>query len=95
MFWTNATDTEPRHTDFILIVSTFDKKGVELKRDARTYRIPATGDVPPTGRLDRGINVEFHTQPNPKAVRARFTVRVNASGRIGAVDAAMGQTTRH
>lgn len=91
LFWTNATATEARHADFILIVSTFDKKGVELKRDARTYKIPATGDVPPTGRLDRGIDVQFHTMPDPKAVRARFTVRVNASGRIGAVDAAMGK----
>jgi hypothetical protein len=95
LFWTNATETEKRHADFILIVSTFDKKGVELKRDARTYRIAASGDVAPTGRLDRGINVEFHTEPNPKAVRARFTVRVSASGRIGAVDAAMGQAAGH
>jgi len=94
LFWTNATETEARHADFILVVSTFDKKGIELKRDARTYKIAATGDVPPTGRLDRSITVQFHTLPDPKAVRARFTVRVNASGRIGAVDAAMGPAAR-
>ena len=85
--WTPATDTEARHVDFILVVSTFDKKGVELDRDARTYKIAAKGVVPPTGRLDRGVNIEFHVKPQAKAVRARFTVRVTSSGRIGTVDA--------
>lgn len=85
--WTPASDTEKRHADFVLIVSTFDKKGVELHRDARTYLIPASGDVPAVGPLDRDINIRYHVLNDPKAVRARFTVRVTASGRIGTQDA--------
>ncbi len=87
--WTPATGTEPRHADFIMVVSTFDKKGVELSRDAKTYAIPATGDVAATGRLERSLTIEYHIKQDPRAVRARFTVRVTASGRIGAVDAAI------
>ena len=87
IFWTPKTDVDPRHADFILIVSTFDKKGVELHRDARSYSIKANGDVPDVGPLDRGINIKYHVMPEPKAVRARFTVRMTASGRIGTQDA--------
>jgi len=87
LFWTPKTDTDPRHADFILVVSTFDKKGVELHRDARTYSIKATGEVPDIGPLDRGLNIKYHVMPDPKAVRARFTVRMTASGRIGTQDA--------
>jgi len=39
LVWTYATDTEPRHTEVILIASTFDKKGKELKRDAKVIKI--------------------------------------------------------
>ena len=91
LVWTVATDTEPRHADFILMVSTFDKKGVELKRDSRVFKIAATGEVPPSGRLERALDVKYQIENNPKAVRARFTVRVTATGRIGAVDAAVNQ----
>src|SRR6185503_16242374 len=87
LFWTPATDTEKRHTDFVLIVSMFDKKGQQLNREARAYSIPATGEVPDVGPLDRGLDIKYHVLSNPKAVRARFTVRVTASGRIGTQDA--------
>jgi VWFA-related protein len=87
LYWTPATDTEKRHADFILVVSTFDKKGVELHRDARTYKIPTSDEVPAVGPLDRGLQIKYHVLNDPKAVRARFTVRVTASGRIGTQDA--------
>jgi hypothetical protein len=87
LFWTPQTDAEPRHADFILIVSTFDKKGVELHRDARTYSVRANGEVPAIGPLDRNVDIKYHVLTDPKAVRARFTVRVTASGRIGTQDA--------
>jgi VWFA-related protein len=87
LFWTPATDTEKRHTDFVLLVSMFDKKGQQLNREARAYSIPATGEVPDVGPLDRGLDIKYHVLSNPKAVRARFTVRVTASGRIGTQDA--------
>jgi VWFA-related protein len=89
LYWTPATDTETRHTDFIMLVSMFDKKGIELHRDAKTYKIGATGDVPAMGPLDRNIEIKYHFDPDPKAVRARFTVRVTASGRIGTQDATL------
>ena len=46
--------------------------------------------APPTGRLDASsVDMKVAVDNNPKAVRARFTVRVTATGRIGAVDAVL------
>ncbi|WP_255462464.1 VWA domain-containing protein [Granulicella sp. WH15] len=89
--WTYATDTEPRRAEVILMVTTYDKKGKELKREARVIKGSAPPTVPPTGRLERGLNLSYDLIPDPKAVRVRFTVRVTASGRIGTVDAVPGQ----
>ncbi|MGD1105896.1 MAG: VWA domain-containing protein [Terracidiphilus sp.] len=89
--WTTATDTEPRHSEVILMVSTYDKKGNELKRAAEVLRASAPPTVPPTGRLLRDMNLQYKLDYNPKAVRARFTVRVDASGRIGTADVQLGQ----
>jgi VWFA-related protein len=91
LVWSYATDTEPRHVEVILIVSTFDKKGKELKRDARGIKANAPSTVPATGRLERGLDITYKFDHNPKAVRARFTVRVASSGRIGTADAVLGQ----
>jgi VWFA-related protein len=91
LVWTYATDTEPRHTEVILMVSTFDHKGKELKRDAKILKISAPTTVPPTGRLDHSLDLDYKIDHNPKAVRARFTVRVTATGRIGTADATLGQ----
>jgi VWFA-related protein len=89
--WTYATDTEPRHTEVVLVVSTFDHKGKELKRDGKVIKVSAPSSVPPTGRLERSLDVDYKLDHNPKAVRARFTIRVAASGRIGTADAVLGQ----
>ena len=91
LVWSYATDTEPRHTEVILVVSTFDRKGKELKSDAKVLKISAPATVAPTGRLDRGLDLGYKIAHNPKAVRARFTVRVTATGRIGTADANLGQ----
>ena len=91
LVWTEATDTEPRKAKLILTVTTFDKKGKVLKADARAIVVKATGDVPPTGRLDRAISMEYQVPPDPKAVRARFVVRVDATGRMGTADADLTQ----
>jgi len=89
--WTFATDTEPRHADVILVFSTFDRKGKELKRTGRSIHASATAaDVPPTGRLVRSLDIKVKLDHDPKAVRARFVVRVTASGRIGTADATLG-----
>jgi VWFA-related protein len=90
--WSPATDTQPRHTDFIMMVTTFDKKGKELKRDARSFGLNAPPTVPPTGRLDRSVDINYTIAHDPKAVRARFVVRVTSSSRIGTADVELGQT---
>jgi VWFA-related protein len=89
--WTNATDTDPRRVELVLMVSTFDKKDKELKRDAKIIKIAAPTTVAPTGRLVRDVNLNYKIDHNPKAVRARFVVRVTASGRIATADAVLGQ----
>ncbi len=92
LVWTPATDTAARHADVVVIASTFDKKNKELKRIAKAVSAPATGDgVPPTGPLKRDLNLKFALDHDPKAVRARFVVRVSATGRIGTADAKLGQ----
>ncbi|MCU1224812.1 MAG: VWFA-related domain protein [Edaphobacter sp.] len=88
--WTFATDTEPRHVDVILVFTTFDRKGKELKRIGRSIHASATADVPPTGRLERSLDIKVKLDHDPKAVRARFVVRVTASGRIGTADTTLG-----
>ncbi len=91
LVWTEATDTEPRKAKLILMVTTFDKKGKVLKTDTRAIVVKATGQVSPTGRLDRAISIEYQVPPDPKAVRARFVVRVDATGRMGTADADLTQ----
>lgn len=90
LVWTYATETEPRRANLILMVTTFDKKGKQLKVDAKRLSIAASRDVPPTGRLERSLDLHYVLTPDPKAVRARFVVRVDASGRIGTADAVLG-----
>ena len=91
LVWALATDTEPRHTEVILIASTFDKKGNELKRDAKVIKIAAPASAPPTGRYLHDINIPCKVDHNPKAVRARFSLRVSATGRIGTADLPLGE----
>jgi hypothetical protein len=91
LVWALATDTEPRHTEVILIASTFDKKGNELKRDAKVIKIAAPASAPPTGRYLHDINIPCKIDHNPKAVRARFSLRVSATGRIGTADLPLGE----
>jgi len=85
--WSYATDTEPRHAELILMCTQFDKKGKEIDRDARSMKISAGSDAPPTGPLVRPLNLRYHMKRNDKAVRVRFTLRMSATGRIGTADA--------
>ena len=87
LVWSPATDTEPRHSEIIVLVSTYDKKGKELKRVAKTLIANAPATVPPTGRLDRAMDINYKVDHDPKAVRARFVVRVIATSRMGTADA--------
>jgi VWFA-related protein len=91
LVWTYATEGHPRHTEVILDVSTFDKKGKELTRKASVVKIDAPTTVPPTGRIHRNIDIPCKIDHNPKVFRVRFTVRVSATGRIGTADFTLGQ----
>lgn len=93
LVWTYASDTEPRHTEVIVDISTFDKKGKELKRAAKVVRVKAASTEPPTGRLLRDLNIPCKIDHDPKAVRVRFVVRVSATGRMGTAELPLGQET--
>jgi len=84
--WSNATDTDPRKAEMILMVSTFDKKGKELKRDAKSLKVSAPAGTAPTGRIELPVNLPYKLEHDPKAVRARVVVRMAGSGRIGTAD---------
>ncbi len=87
LVWTPATDTDPRMAKLILTVTTFDKKNKMLKMEAKEVTFKAPRTVAPTGRIDNPVAMEYQVPPNPKAVRARFVVRVDATGRMGTADA--------
>ncbi|WP_353064771.1 VWA domain-containing protein [Tunturibacter psychrotolerans] len=91
LYWSPATDTEPRHSDVVLAITTFDRKGKVLKSVAKVIHASAPTTVAPTGRIERGMDLAYNVDPDPKATRVRFVVRVTSSGRIGTVDANLGQ----
>jgi hypothetical protein len=84
--WTPATDTEPRHTEVVLQVTTFDKRNKALNRDAEVVRASAPMSVAPTGTLIRNIDIAYKLEVNPRAVRARFVVRVTSTGKVGTAE---------
>jgi hypothetical protein len=84
--WTPATATEPRHTEVLLQVTTFDKKNKQLNRDAEVIKASAPTSVAPTGMLIRNIDFAYKLDINPRAVRARFVVRVTSTGRVGTAE---------
>jgi VWFA-related protein len=86
LFWTFATDTEPRHANFIFVTTTFDKKGKVLKEVAKTAKVDAPATVPPRGRIERPVNLLVKVDHDPKAVRVRFVVRITQTGREGTAD---------
>jgi len=91
LVWSPAIEGHPRHTEVILVVSTFDKKGKELKQNANLIKADAPLSVPPIGRLHRNLDIPCTIEHDPKAVRVRFTVRSSSTGRIGTADYTLGQ----
>lgn len=89
LVWTFATDTEPRHANFVIVTSTFDKNGKMLKETAKVAKVDAPADVPPRGRIELPITVPVKLDHNPKAVRVRFVVRIVQTGREGTADATL------
>ena len=87
LVWSPATETEARHSEIVIVGSTFDKKGKELDgRRAQMVHSDAPKNAPPTGRVLIHLKIPFDMKVDSKAVRARFTVRVSATGRIGTYD---------
>jgi VWFA-related protein len=86
LVWTFATDTEPRHANFVIVATTFDKKDKVLKEDAKVAKVPAPAGVPPRGRIEVPIIAPVKVEHNAKAVRVRFVVRITQTGREGTAD---------
>ena len=86
LVWTFATDTEPRHANFVIVATTFDKKDKVLKEDAKVAKVPAPAGVPPRGRIEIPITAPIKVEHNAKAVRVRFVVRITQTGREGTAD---------
>lgn len=89
LVWSYATDTEPRHANFVIMTTTFDKKGKVLKEIAKVAKVDAPGTVPPRGRIEMPITVPIKLDHDPKAVRVRFVVRIVQTGREGTADATL------
>jgi VWFA-related protein len=87
LVWTIATDTEPRHANFVVVTTTFDKKGKVLKEVAKVIGMRAPATAPPRGRLELPIDVPLKLDHDPKAVRLRVVVRIVQTGREGTADA--------
>jgi VWFA-related protein len=85
--WSYATGPDPiRHTDIVLVVTTFDKKGKILKEKATSMKFNAPANVPSSGRIEVPLNFPQKVELDSKATRARFVVRIGASARIGTAD---------
>jgi VWFA-related protein len=86
--WTLPTDADPkRHTDIVIVVTQFDKKGKPVgTAKASSMKFGAPANAPATGRLELPLNFSQKIDLEGKATRARFVVRIGASGRIGTAD---------
>jgi VWFA-related protein len=91
MAWYIVPDgSKPRFTRLIVLTSEFDKKGKELSRKGATYTFTAPATAPQTGPLSIPVGVKVRLDPQPKAVRARIVVRIEASGHMGTADLTLG-----
>ncbi|AEU38871.1 VWA domain-containing protein [Granulicella mallensis] len=88
--WYITDGTKPRFTRLIIMSTAFDRKGKELKADARRLEFKAPAAAPSTGRIELPLDFEVKFDAVPKAVRTRMVVRVEASGRMGTADLTLG-----
>jgi hypothetical protein len=89
LVWTYGTDTEPRHANFVLVMTTFDKKGKVVKEVAKVAKIDAPANEPPRGRIELPIEFPVKLTHDAKAARVRFVVRITQTGREGTADATL------
>ncbi|HEY1743185.1 MAG TPA: VWA domain-containing protein [Granulicella sp.] len=88
--WYFPNGDQPRHTSLIVMSTTFDRKGKELKNDAKILKFNAPAGASATAHLDIPLSFEIKFDPVPKAVRTRLVVRVEATGRMGTADLTFG-----
>jgi VWFA-related protein len=86
MAWYFGTADEPRRTRLLVTITTFDKKNKLLKTTGQRLEFKAPMTAPSRGRYESGVRFPYKLEPDPKAVRARMVVRVEASGHMGSAD---------
>src|SRR6185437_6682575 len=89
LVWTFATDNEPRHANFVVMTTTFDKKDKVVKEEAKVAKVNAPATVSPRGRIELPVTMPIKLEHNPKAVRVRVVVRIVQTGREGTADATL------
>ncbi len=78
--WTAGGEATPR-VQLALVVSSFDRKGKLLNRDARMLNVPAKSSEP------HSLDLQTRIDTASPAARVRFVVRDSASGKVGADNA--------
>ncbi|SEG45891.1 VWFA-related domain-containing protein [Bryocella elongata] len=84
--WYFGTADQPRSTRLLVTVTTFDKKNKLLKTEGKRMEFKAPMTAPARGRYESGVRFPYKLEPDPKAVRARMVVRVEATGHMGSAD---------
>ena len=84
--WAPATATNPRLAHLLVVVTQFDRKDKLVSRHVWSMLLSHQRDVPEASNSVLPINAPFKLARAPDAVRARFVVRLTASGRIGTAD---------
>jgi len=76
--------SEHLHTDLLVLIESFDRKGKMLQRDAKVYNLdlaPDSNGNPPAPH-DIGTSATISTAP--PATRLRLVVRIGKNGKLGA-----------
>jgi VWFA-related protein len=88
--WYYTKGTKPRFTRLIVLSTTFDRKGKELKRNSQIVSFDAPADITDSMQVNKAVAFHVKLEPDSKAVRARLVVRVEATGRMGTADLTLG-----
>jgi VWFA-related protein len=88
--WYFTKGTRPRFTRLIVLSTTFDRKGKELKRDSRLLTFETPANITDAMQVQKVVGFTIKLDPDPKAVRARLVVRSEANGRMGTADLTLG-----
>jgi VWFA-related protein len=87
--WYYTEDSKPRFTRILIVATGFDRKGKPLVPTEKRLQFHAPASAAARGPLEIPIAFDMTLNPEPKAVRTRVVVRVEASGRMGTADLPM------